>query len=132
MRNSYSVTKVLFQRLEAPTGVYSSTCSVRHGQIVVNKTFTTETGIRTDNRQTTVAGDIYSGTKKRTSGVNNKSQGSKEKFSKDVLEYLHSKDYLKSVLCCLPEKLLRRRKVNPEALYTIDRDVASKCRSKCC
>jgi hypothetical protein len=89
-------------------------------------------GVQTDVRQTAVARDEYSGTKNSTSGVNKKSEVSKEKFSKDVLEYLNSKDYLKSVLYCLPQKLLKRKKVRPDALYTVDRDVASKCKSKCC
>jgi hypothetical protein len=126
MRNSYSVTKVLLQELS----IYSNTSSVRNGLIVLNRTSSTEIGIQTDIRRTTVASDEYSGTKKRTSSVNQKSKGSKETFSKDILEYLNSKDYLKSVLCCLPQKLLKRRNNNPDALYTVDRDVASKCRSK--
>jgi hypothetical protein len=128
MRNSYCVTKVLFQYLE----VHSSKSTVMHGLIVLNRTSSTKVGIQTDIRQTTIARDGYSGTKNNISSVNHKSEGSKEKFSKDVLEYLNSKDYLKSVLCCLPQKLLKRKKVHPDVLYTVDRDVASKCRSKCC
>jgi hypothetical protein len=127
MRYSYCVTKVLFQYLE----VHSSTSSVMHGLMVLNRTSSTKVGIQTDIRQTTIARDEYSGTKKSISNVNRKSECSKDKFSKDVLEYLNSKDYLKSVLCCLPQKLLKRKKV-PDALYTVDQDVASKCRSKCC
>jgi hypothetical protein len=132
MHSSYSVTEALFQRLEVPLSVYSSKSSVRQGLILLNRTFSTQMRVQTDIRQTAVARAEYSGMKKSTSGVNKKSEISKEKFSKDVLEYLNSKDYLKSVLCCLPQKLLKRKKVKPDALYTIDRDVASKCKSKCC
>lgn len=119
MRNSYCVTKVLFQYLE----VHSSKSSVMNGLIVLSRTSSTIVGIQTNIRQTSIARDEYSGTKKSTSSVNHKS---KEKFSKDILEYLNSKDYLKSVLCCLPQKLLKRKKFNPDALYTVDRDVAKK------
>lgn len=132
MRNTYCVTKVLFQYLEVPLSVCSSASSVMHELILLNRTSSTKVGIQTDTRQTTIARDEYSGTKKSTSSVNHKSEGSKGKFSKDVLEYLNSKDYLKSVLYCLPQKLLKRKKSNPDAVYTVDRDVASKCSSKCC
>jgi hypothetical protein len=131
MCSSYSGTKALFQRLEVPLSVYSSTSSVRHGLILLNRTFSTKTGVQTDIRQTAVVRDEHSGRKNSTSGVNKKSGVSKEKFSKDVLEYLNSKDYLKPILCFLPQKLLKRKTDRPDALYTIDRDVASKC-SKCC
>ncbi|PNF30306.1 hypothetical protein B7P43_G15016 [Cryptotermes secundus] len=126
MRNTYCVTKVLFQYLEVPLSVNIRISSVMHEAIVPNRTSATKVGIQTDIRQTAVARDAYSGTKKSTSSVNHKLEGSKEKFSKDVLEYLNSKDYLKSVLYCLPQKLLKRKRSNPDALYTVDRDVAKK------
>lgn len=129
--DTYCVTKVLFQYLEVPLSVKSRVSSVMHEAIVPNRTSSTKVGIQTDIRQTAVTRDEYSGTKKSSSSVNCKSEGSKEKFSKDVLEYLNSKDYLKSVLYCLPQKLLKRKKSSPDALYTVDRDVASKCRCKC-
>jgi hypothetical protein len=132
VRSTYCVTKVLFQYLEVPLSVYSNISPVMHELIVLTRTSSTKVGIQTDTRQTTIARDEYSGRKESTSSVNHKLEASKEKFSKDVLEYLNSKDYLKSVLHLLHQKLLKRKKSNPDALYTVDRDVASKCRCKCC
>jgi hypothetical protein len=127
MHNSYSVTKVLLKHLKVPISVHSSTISVTRPRSIVRNRNSTEIGVQTDVRQNTGAGSEHSVTGEVTPSVNRKRKTSKEKYSKDVLEYLNSKDYLKSVLCSLPSRLLKRRKVPPDALYTADRDVASKC-----
>jgi hypothetical protein len=125
MHNSYSVTKVLLKHSKVLVSVNSLTsCVTRHGLMLLSRNYT-EMGVQTDVRQNTTTGDERLGTTK-SSNVNNKPKVSKERLSKDVLEYLNSKDSLKSVLCHLPQKLLKR-KAKPDALYTVDQDVASKC-----
>jgi hypothetical protein len=125
---SYSMTKVLLKHLKLPLSVHSSTISVtRSESIVRTRNSSTEIGVQTDVRQNNGAGSEHSFVDEVTPSVSRKRKTSKEKYSKDVMEYLNSKDYLKTVLCCLPPKILKRRKVSPDALYAVDRDVASKC-----
>jgi hypothetical protein len=88
----------------------------------------TQTGVQSDITLNDTTGEEYLGTKKRTPVVNHKPAAPKEKFSQDILAYLNSKDYLKPVLGYLPQKILKRRKRNIDGLYTVDRDIASKCR----
>jgi hypothetical protein len=127
VHNSYSVTKVLLQRLKVPIRVHSTSSVKRPGSIIRNKNSSAEADIETDVKQNTTTENEDSITNEVTSSVNRKRKTPKETYSKEVLEFVNSKEYLKSVLCSLPSNLLKRKRATPDALYTVDRDIASKC-----
>jgi len=125
MHNSYSVTKVLLKHIKVRLNVHVPTIPV---QLVVMTRNCTQIGVQGDITLSNTTREEYFGTKKCTSVVNHKPLAPKEKFSQDIQKYLSSKDYLKPVLGYLPQKILKRRKRNIDALYAVDRDIARKCR----
>jgi hypothetical protein len=122
VRNSYSVTKVLLKHIKVPLSVRVSTSPVQ--PMTRNCTQIGVQGITLSN----TTREEYFGTKNCTPVVSHKPLAPKEKFSQDIQKYLNSKDYLKPVLGYLPQKILKRRKRNIDALYAVDRDIARKCR----
>jgi hypothetical protein len=125
MCSSYSVMKVLLKHTKVPLSAHVSTSPVQLGLMTRN---CAQTGVQSGVTLNNTTGEEYLGTKKSKPVVNHKPAAPKEKFSQDILEYLKSKDYLQPVLGFLPQKILKRRKRNIDVLYTVDQDVASKCR----
>jgi len=125
VRNSYSVTKVLLKHIKVLLSVHVRTSPV---QLAVMTRNCTQIGVQGDITLSNTTREEYFGTKKCTSVVHHKPLAPKEKFSQDIQKYLNSKDYLKPVVGYLPQKIVKRRKINIDVLYTVDRDIARKCR----
>lgn len=112
-RSSYCVARTLCAYLKMTDAVQASRYWYRNISI---KSISTQTCAR-NNTNVEVNSDME---KLESSNTKRKLH----RPSREILDYMHSKESLKSTLNFLPEKILKRKRGYQEPIYTVDSEVA--------
>ncbi|PSN55069.1 hypothetical protein C0J52_01870 [Blattella germanica] len=120
-RNSYCVTRAIVNTLKI-TNLQRNKCSVMgYVPSILSKKISTQIECEPDIKDK--KGNAQSEDRITQKGLEIKTKRRRQ-TNKEILDYMNSKKSLKSVLNDLPEKILKRKKGTPEALYVVDKNVA--------